>query len=57
MKPKLIVDVSVGTGVTAYLREQDYDVVSVREVDPFASDLSILEMAANQQIRVMHRFR
>ena len=49
-KFRLLVDVSVGTGVTSFLREQGHDVVSVREIDPRASDIHILSSAVKMKI-------
>ena len=49
MRLKLLVDVSVGMGVVAYLREQGHDVLSVQAVDPCATDGHILDMAVAQE--------
>ena len=48
MKLKLLIDVSVGKSVVSYLREHGHDVLSVQEIDPYASDASILAMAVDQ---------
>ena len=47
-KLRFLVDVSVGVGVTSYLREEGHDVVSVREIDPRAPDANILSTAVSE---------
>jgi predicted nuclease of predicted toxin-antitoxin system len=48
VKLKLLVDVSVGMSVVSCLREYGHDVLSVQEVDSYASDERVLEMAVDQ---------
>ena len=45
---KLLIDVSVGTGVESYLRNNGYDILSVREENPRATDETILQLAVEQ---------
>ena len=48
VKLRFLVDVSVGVDVTSFLREREHDVVSVREIDPRASDAHILSTAVTE---------
>ena len=48
-KLRLLVDVSVGTGLVSFLREEGHDVVSVKEIDPRADDVSILSLAVDEK--------
>ena len=42
---KLLVDVGVGTAVEDWLRENDFDTKSVRQIEPSMGDLEIVRLA------------
>lgn len=46
---KFLVDVGVGKIAEAELRRSDYDVKSVRDLDPRMRDIDILHLAAEEQ--------
>jgi predicted nuclease of predicted toxin-antitoxin system len=46
---KFLVDVGVGKKVENWLKSEGFDVLSVREIDPRAKDLRILQWAVDQQ--------
>ena len=46
---KLLIDVSFGTGVESYLRNNGYDILSIREESPRATDEAILHLAVEQE--------
>lgn len=45
---RFIVDVGVGKKVEGWLREAGFDVVSVRDINPRASDSDILKLAVEE---------
>ncbi len=46
---KFLVDVGVGKKVETWLKENDFDVLSVRDIDSRAKDSQILRWAVDQQ--------
>jgi predicted nuclease of predicted toxin-antitoxin system len=45
---KFLLDVPVGREIADWLRDQGYDVLEVRTIDPTLSDLAILRLATQQ---------
>lgn len=43
MAPQLLIDVNVGKAVEQWLRDNGYDIVAVRDIDPSLADSVILE--------------
>ena len=46
---KFIVDVGVGRGVEDFLKENGFDVKTVRDINPKAKDSEILQIAVNEK--------
>ena len=45
MEIKFVIDVGVGKAVENYLKDSNYEIICIRDINPFMSDLGILEVA------------
>ncbi|MBW1801395.1 MAG: DUF5615 family PIN-like protein, partial [Deltaproteobacteria bacterium] len=50
---KFLVDVGAGKTVESWLRDHGYDVRAVRDIDPYADDSSILDLADRESRMVI----
>ena len=52
-KPKFLVDMGVGKKVEEWLSLNNYDIKTIRDIDPRMKDIDVLKLAVNQKRMVI----